>query len=188
MKAIETGLPGCWIVEPQVFGDERGYFYEAFNRERLAAQGLQLPVFVQANVSRSARGVLRGLHYQWPDHPQGKFVSVTEGEVWDVAVDIRRGSPHFGRWTAVLLSAENKRSFWIPGGFAHGFVVLSDSALFQYQVSAPYDRASDAGLRWNDARLAIDWPVAEPLLSPKDTAQPFLDEVAPERLPVFEGA
>ena len=187
MKVTETSLPGCLVVEPQVFSDERGEFFESWNGPRWAKDaGLDL-AFVQSNVSRSSRGVLRGLHYQWPQ-PQGKLVAVLEGEVQDVAVDIRRGSPHFGRWTAVLLSAGNKRSFWIPGGFAHGFVVLSDTALFQYQVSAPYDRASDAGLRWNDARLAIDWPVAEPLLSPKDAAQPFLDEVAPERLPVFEGA
>ena len=183
MKVIETALPGCLVLEPQVFGDARGFFYESFNRDKLAAIGLPSH-FVQGNVSRSVRGVLRGLHYQWPK-PQGKLVSVLEGEVWDVAVDIRRGSPNFGRWTAAVLSAENKRHFWIPEGYAHGFVVLSDSALFTYLCTETYDREADAGIRWNDARLAIDWPVAEPLLSAKDANAPFLDDVAPERLPAF---
>src|SRR3546814_4421019 len=118
MKVIQTDRPGCLVLEPQVFGDERGFFYKSFNRDELAAVGLA-PVFVQGNVSASARGVLRGLHYQWPK-PQGKLVSVLEGEVWDVAVDIRRGSPTFGRWTAAILSADNKRHFWVPEGFAHG--------------------------------------------------------------------
>ena len=183
MKVVETELPGCLLLEPQVFGDERGFFYESFNHDKLAAHGL-VPRFVQGNVSRSARGVLRGLHYQWP-RPQGKLVSVLEGEVWDVAVDIRRGSPTFGKWAAAVLSAENKRHFWIPEGFAHGFVVLSDSALFTYLCTETYDRDADAGIRWNDARLAIDWPVAEPLLSAKDANAPFLDDVAPGRLPTF---
>lgn len=183
MKVVETELPGCLLLEPQVFGDERGFFYESFNHDKFAAHGLA-PRFVQGNVSRSARGVLRGLHYQWPK-PQGKLVSVLEGEVWDVAVDIRQGSPTFGKWAAAVLSAENKRHFWIPEGFAHGFVVLSDSALFTYLCTETYDREADAGIRWNDARLAIDWPVAEPLLSAKDANAPFLDDVAPERLPTF---
>jgi dTDP-4-dehydrorhamnose 3,5-epimerase len=133
-------------------------------------------------VSRSVRGVLRGLHYQWPK-PQGKLVSVLEGEVWDVAVDVRRGSPTFGQWTAVVLSAENKRHFWIPEGFAHGFVTLSDTALFNYVCTDTYDREADAGVRWNDADLAIDWPVASPLLSDKDAKLPFLADIAPGRLP-----
>jgi dTDP-4-dehydrorhamnose 3,5-epimerase len=135
-------------------------------------------------VSRSVRGVLRGLHYQWPK-PQGKLVSVLEGEVWDVAVDVRRGSPTFGRWTAVVLSAESKRHFWIPEGFAHGFVTLSDTALFNYVCTDTYDREADAGMRWNDADLAIDWPVASPLLSDKDAKLPFLADIAPERLPPY---
>jgi len=183
MKTIETDLPGCLVLEPQVFGDDRGFFYESFNQDKLAAIGLA-PGFVQGNVSSSVRGVLRGLHYQWP-RPQGKLVSVLEGEVWDVAVDIRRGSPDFGRWTAVVLSAENKRHFWIPEGFAHGFVVLSERALFTYLCTATYDRAGDAGIRWDDPQLAIDWPVSAPLLSDKDAKAPFLAEVAPERLPVL---
>ncbi|MFC7301519.1 dTDP-4-dehydrorhamnose 3,5-epimerase [Cognatiluteimonas weifangensis] len=183
MKVIRTDLPDCLVLEPQVFGDERGFFYESFNRDKLAAIGLT-PQFVQGNVSASARGVLRGLHYQWPQ-PQGKLVSVLEGEAWDVAVDIRRGSPSFGRWTAVLLSAENNRHFWIPEGYAHGFVALSERALFTYLCTATYDRDVDAGIAWNDADLAIDWPVAAPLLSDKDARAPFLADVAPERLPVY---
>ena len=183
MKVLETDLPGCLVLEPQVFGDDRGFFYESFNRDKLAAIGLA-PEFVQGNVSSSTRGVLRGLHYQWPK-PQGKLVSVLEGEVWDVAVDIRRGSPTFGRWTAAVLSAENKRHFWIPGGFAHGFVTLSERALFTYLCTATYDRDADAGIRWNDGDLAIDWPASAPLLSDKDAKAPFLADVAQERLPVY---
>ena len=184
MKAIETDLPGCLVLEPQVFGDERGFFYESFNRDKLVAIGLP-PHFVQGNVSRSARGVLRGLHYQQPK-AQGKLVSVLDGEVWDVAVDVRRGSPTFGQWTAVVLSGENKRHFWIPEGFAHGFVTLSETALFNYVCTDTYDREADAGIRWNDAALAIDWPVSEPSLSAKDASLPFLEDVPEARLPVFE--
>lgn len=183
MKFVPTDLPGCVVIEPQVFGDARGHFYESFNRDKLAGHGLA-PDFVQGNVSTSVRGVLRGLHYQWPK-PQGKYVSVLDGEVWDVAVDIRRGSPCFGRSTAVLLTAENRRHFWIPEGFAHGFAVLSERATLTYLCTETYDREADAGIRWNDARLAIDWPVAEPLLSAKDANAPFLDDVPPERLPTF---
>ena len=185
MRLIQTDLPGCVVVEPAVFGDARGFFYEAWNAQRYAEHGLPAS-FVQSNVSLSSRGVLRGLHYQWPN-PQGKLVSVLEGEVYDVAVDIRRGSPHFGRWTAAILSADNKRQFWIPEGFAHGFVVLSERALFSYLCTAPYDKAADAGVRWNDAAIGVDWPEAAPLLSDKDAAAPFLDAIAPERLPVYPG-
>lgn len=183
MKLIETDLPGCLVLEPQVFGDERGFFYESFNRDKLADIGMS-PDFVQGNVSSSARGVLRGLHYQWPK-PQGKLVSVLEGEVWDVAVDIRRGSPTFGRWVAAILSAENKRHFWIPEGFAHGFVTLSERALFTYLCTATYDREADAAIRWDDADLAIDWPVTEPLLSGKDVKAPFLADVPGHRMPTY---
>jgi dTDP-4-dehydrorhamnose 3,5-epimerase len=183
MKVVQAGLPGCVVLEPQVFGDARGFFYESFNRDKLAPLGLPAR-FVQGNVSRSARGVLRGLHYQWPK-PQGKLVSVLEGEVWDVAVDIRRGSPTFGQWTAVVLSAENKRHFWIPEGFAHGFVALSETALFNYVCTETYDRDADAGVRWDDAGLAIDWPVSSPVLSDKDAKLPFLADIPPERLPAY---
>lgn len=184
MKLLQTELPGCVIVEPAVFGDERGFFYESWNADRFGEAGLPRS-FVQSNVSCSMRGVLRGLHYQWPK-PQGKLVSVLEGEVYDVAVDIRRGSPHFGRWTAVLLSAENKRQLWIPEGFAHGFAVLSERAIFSYLCTAQYDKAADAGIRWNDSSIGVDWPVSAPLLSDKDAKTPFLDEVDEARLPVYE--
>jgi dTDP-4-dehydrorhamnose 3,5-epimerase len=184
MKIIETDLPGCVVIEPQVFGDSRGFFFESFNRDRFAEHGLMVPEFVQGNVSSSSRGVLRGLHYQWPK-PQGKYVSVIEGEVWDVAVDIRRGSPTFGRWSAVVLSAENRRHFWIPAGFAHGFVTLSERAVFTYLCTETYDREADAGVRWNDGDLAVDWPLSDPVLSDKDAKAPFLSEISAERLPMF---
>jgi dTDP-4-dehydrorhamnose 3,5-epimerase len=183
MKVIETRLPGVVVIEPQVFGDARGFFYESYNEAKYRAAGIDR-AFVQSNVSRSAQGVLRGLHYQWPN-PQGKLVSVLEGEVYDVAVDIRRGSPTFGQSAAVMLTAENHRHFWIPEGFAHGFCVVSEFATFTYQCTALYDPRADAGIRWNDAALAIDWPVAEPLLSDKDGKAPLLAEVAAERLPVY---
>ena len=184
MKLIRTELPECVVVEPAVHGDARGFFYESFHAQKFAEAGLDLR-FVQTNVSSSARGVLRGLHYQWPN-PQGKFVSVLEGEVYDVAVDIRTGSPRFGQWAAVILSAGNKRHFWIPEGFAHGFAVLSEHATFIYQCTALYDREADASVRWNDADVAVDWPVGNPLLSEKDMKAPFLADVPRERLPVYE--
>ena len=183
MKIIETDLSGCVVIEPAVHGDARGFFYESFNAQRFADAGFDVR-FVQTNVSRSARGVLRGLHYQCPN-PQGKLVSVLEGEVYDVAVDIRVGSPTYGRWAAAMLSADNKRHFWVPEGFAHGFAVLSEHATFVYQCTTLYDRAADAAIRWNDAVLAIDWPVAEPSLSDKDMNAPFLADVPRERLPTY---
>lgn len=185
MKVIQTDLPECMVFEPRVFSDDRGFFFETFNHDKLIEHGLQ-PSFVQGNTSLSRKGVLRGLHYQWPN-PQGKYVSVVQGEVWDVAVDIRRGSPHFGRWTAVVLSAENKRHLWIPEGFAHGFVTLSEQAVFTYLCTATYDPDADASLRWDDPRLAIDWPVGSPVLSSKDAGAPLLDDLADERLPVYQG-
>ncbi len=183
MKVIRTKLPGCVVIEPAVFGDERGFFYESWNAARFAEHGLPTQ-FVQHNVSRSQRGVLRGLHYQWPHNAQGKLVSVLEGEVYDVAVDIRQGSPTFGQHAAAILSAENKRHFWVPEGFAHGFLVLSEQATFAYLCTAPYDRASDNSLRWDDPQLAIDWPLAEVSLSPKDAVAPLLADIVAERLPV----
>jgi len=181
MKITEVSLPGALVIEPQVFGDARGYFYESYNQAKFAAAGITT-AFVQANVSRSAKGVLRGLHYQWPN-PQGKLVSVLEGEVFDVAVDIRRGSPTFGRWAGVALSAENKRHFWIPEGFAHGFCVVSEFATFAYQCTALYDREADASVHWNDPDIAIDWPISRPLLSEKDEKAPLLKDIVPSRLP-----
>jgi dTDP-4-dehydrorhamnose 3,5-epimerase len=183
MKVIETSLPGALVLEPQVFGDARGFFYESYNEAKYRAAGVDHR-FVQSNVSRSARGVLRGLHYQWPN-PQGKLVSVLEGEVYDVAVDIRRGSPTFGQSVGVMLTADNHRHFWVPEGFAHGFCVLSEFATFTYQCTALYDAKADAGIRWNDAALGIDWPLSDPLLSEKDGKTPLLQDVPAERLPVF---
>ncbi|MDE2249319.1 MAG: dTDP-4-dehydrorhamnose 3,5-epimerase [Pseudomonadota bacterium] len=184
MKVIQTSLPGAVVIEPRVFGDARGFFYESYNKGKWQEAGLEAD-FVQTNVSRSARGVLRGLHYQWPN-PQAKLVSVLEGEVYDVAVDIRRGSPTFGQSAGVMLTAENHRHFWIPEGFAHGFCVLSEFATFTYQCTALYDARADAGIRWNDAALGIDWPISAPLLSEKDGRTPLLQDVPPDRLPVFQ--
>jgi dTDP-4-dehydrorhamnose 3,5-epimerase len=183
MKVIQTSLPGAIVIEPQVFGDARGFFYESYNQAKYAEAGI-ISTFVQNNVSRSSKGVLRGLHYQWPN-PQGKRVSVLEGEVYDVAVDIRRGSPTFGQWAGVMLSADNHRHFWIPEGFAHGFCVVSDYATFSYQCTALYDAKADAGVRWNDAALGIDWPISAPQLSEKDLKAPLLADVPAEKLPVF---
>ena len=184
MKLIETPLAGAMLIEPKVFGDARGFFYESYNKAAWAQAGLAVD-FVQSNVSRSARGVLRGLHYQWPN-PQGKLVSVLEGEVYDVAVDIRRGSPTFGKSLGVMLTADNHRHFWLPEGFAHGFCVVSEFATFAYQCTALYDPKADAGIRWNDAALAIDWPASAPLLSDKDRRTPLLEDVPSERLPVYQ--
>ena len=183
MKFIETALPGCLIVEPQVFGDARGFFYESYNEAKYRDGGIDRR-FVQSNVSRSAKGVLRGLHYQWP-HPQGKLVSVLEGEVFDVAVDIRRGSPTFGKWQGVMLTAENHRHFWIPEGFAHGFCVVSEHATFSYQCTDLYNAQADGSIRWDDPAIGIDWPVSGPLLSDKDRDAALLSEVAEVRLPEF---
>lgn len=183
MKLTPSTLPECVVIEPRVFADARGCFFETWNRARFREAGLDFPV-AQGNVSVSQQGVLRGLHYQWPN-PQGKLVGVLEGEVYDVAVDVRRGSPTFGQWAAVILSAENRRQFWIPEGFAHGFVTLSERAVFSYLCTREYDAAGDANIRWDDAALAIDWPIRSPSLSPKDAAAPFLAEVPAERLPVF---
>jgi dTDP-4-dehydrorhamnose 3,5-epimerase len=183
LKVIDTALQDCKIIEPVVHGDDRGFFFEGWNAERYAHHGLDMH-FVQSNISSSSKGVLRGLHYQWP-RPQGKLVSVLEGEVYDVAVDIRQGSPTFGRWTAVMLSGENRRQFWIPEGFAHGFAVLSERAVFSYLCTDVYVKEADAAVRWDDAAIAVDWPVSAPILSAKDQAAPFLEEIAVERLPVY---
>ncbi|MBE1159209.1 dTDP-4-dehydrorhamnose 3,5-epimerase [Dyella acidiphila] len=183
MKVLETSLPDVLVIEPQVFKDPRGFFYESHNEGKFAKAGIHAK-FVQTNVSRSARGVLRGLHYQWPS-PQGKLVSVLEGEVYDVAVDIRRGSPTFGQWAAVMLTGDNHRHLWIPEGFAHGFCVLSESATFTYQCTALYEPTADASIAWNDADIGVDWPVSEPMISDKDAKAPMLADVPADRLPSF---
>ncbi|CAG9234233.1 dTDP-4-dehydrorhamnose 3,5-epimerase [Paraburkholderia tropica] len=165
-----TALPEVKIIEPKVFGDARGYFYESFNArefEELVAPGV---VFVQDNHSRSAKGVLRGLHYQI-QHAQGKLVRVVEGEVFDVAVDLRRDSPNFGKWVGVTLSAENHRQLWVPPGFAHGFVVLSESAQFLYKTTDYWFPEHERSIVWNDPAIGIEWPIDfEPLLAAKDAA------------------
>jgi dTDP-4-dehydrorhamnose 3,5-epimerase len=181
MNVTGTLLPGVLIIEPKVFPDARGFFVETYNRARYVDFGINID-FVQDNLSFSSKGVLRGLHYQSP-HAQGKLVQVLQGEVWDVAVDIRHGSPQFGQWAAVTLSSENKKQFYIPPGFAHGFCVLSTTALFTYKCSDFYHPECDAGVRWNDPEIGIRWPVEEPILSEKDNGQPFLRDVAAGRLP-----
>ncbi|MDP2747991.1 dTDP-4-dehydrorhamnose 3,5-epimerase [Pseudomonas sp.] len=170
MQAVNTELPGMIILEPKVFGDQRGFFFESFNARSFAdATGLQRE-FVQDNHSRSAKGVLRGLHYQ-VQQAQGKLVRVTTGEVYDVAVDLRRSSPTFGKWAGNLLSAENKRQLWVPEGFAHGFVVLSEFAEFLYKTTDYYAPEHERCIRWDDPTLAIDWPLdGAPQLSAKDQA------------------
>jgi len=168
MQAIATSLPGVMILEPTVFGDERGFFFESFNERRFAeAIGGEAPRFVQDNHSKSAAGVLRGLHYQ-VRQPQGKLVRVVAGEVFDVAVDVRKSSPTFGRWIGVTLSADNKRQLWIPEGFAHGFVVTSPSAEFLYKTTDFWAPEHERCIRWNDPAIGIDWPVVSPQLSEKD--------------------
>lgn len=177
MNVIATALPEVLIIEPQVFGDERGFFYESFNSRRFAEATGVTREFVQDNHSRSARGVLRGLHYQL-QQAQGKLVRVSAGEVYDVAVDVRRSSPNFGKWVGVHLSAENKRQLWVPEGFAHGFLVLSEYAEFLYKTTDYYAPAHERCIRWDDAQLAIDWPLGDltPQLSGKDQqGQAFAD-------------
>ncbi len=178
MNILRTDLDGPLILEPKVFGDARGFFMESWNQRSFDAAVGHPVTFVQDNHSRSARGVLRGLHYQLPPHAQGKLVRCTQGRVFDVAVDMRAASPTFGRWAGVELSGDNHRQFWIPPGFAHGFLVLSDSADFLYKTTAFYHQPSEAAVRWDDPALAVDWPLdgIEPLLSGKDRDAPLLTD------------
>ncbi|MDA8613516.1 dTDP-4-dehydrorhamnose 3,5-epimerase [Gammaproteobacteria bacterium] len=176
MKVIETKLNGCVIIEPKVFGDERGFFLETFQLERYRdLAGIDLP-FVQDNHSLSSRGVLRGLHFQ-KSKPQGKLVRVVKGKVFDVAVDMRKDSPTFGEWEAVVLSGENMKQFWVPPGFAHGFIVMSDTADFEYKCTDYYDPADEMSILWCDPDLGISWPVDKPILSDKDAIAPRLAEI-----------
>jgi dTDP-4-dehydrorhamnose 3,5-epimerase len=177
MNIVKTAIPGPLIIEPRVFGDDRGFFYESWNADAFRAAGLDLR-FMQDNHSKSARGVLRGLHFQNPN-PQGKLVRVTAGRVWDVAVDIRRSSPHFGKWVGVELSSANKRMFWVPEGFAHGFVALEDGTEFLYKCTATYDPSAEHSLMWNDPSVGIEWPLEglEPQLSGKDAVGKALAEI-----------
>ena len=183
MNIIETNLPGVIILEPRVFRDDRGYFLETWNQAQYATLGIP-ERFVQDNLSRSTKGILRGLHYQHPNG-QGKLVSVPFGEVFDVALDIRQDSPTFGCWHGATLSSTNNRSMYIPPGFAHGFVVLSDEALFSYKCTEYYAPSCESSLHWNDPDLAIDWPVSNPQLSLKDLEAPCLQAIPPDRLPSF---
>ncbi|MDR3394091.1 MAG: dTDP-4-dehydrorhamnose 3,5-epimerase [Parasulfuritortus sp.] len=185
MHITETALPGVRLIEPKVFGDERGFFMETWNAARYADIGLP-ERFVQDNLSYSRRGVLRGLHFQNP-RAQGKLVYVLAGEVFDVAVDIRLGSPTFGQTAVAILSSENKRQFYIPPGFAHGFCVTSETALFAYKCTELYDPKAEGSILWNDPALGIDWPVDAPELSAKDAAAKTLADFPRERLPVYEG-
>ncbi len=186
MNVVETDLPGVLIVEPKVFGDERGFFMESWNGRRYEEVGLP-GRFVQDNLSFSARGVLRGLHFQNPN-PQGKLVSVLQGEVFDVAVDIRVGSPTFGRWAATTLSAENKHQLYIPPDFAHGFVVTSETALFFYKCTDYYAPSSEGIVLWNDPEIGIEWPIESPTLSERDRNARRLGEMPEGSLPRYAHA
>ncbi|MGC8780156.1 MAG: dTDP-4-dehydrorhamnose 3,5-epimerase [Anaerolineae bacterium] len=169
MQVETTALPGVLIITPRVFVDPRGFFYESYNQETFRRHGIET-VFVQDNHSKSVRGTLRGLHFQLPPAAQVKLVRVVRGAIWDVAVDIRRGSPTFGRWVGVELSASNYRQLYVPIGFAHGFCVLSDEAEVLYKTSHVYDPDRERGIAWNDPALGIAWPIGEPLLSARDRA------------------
>ena len=175
MKVTATAIPDVLLIEPKVFGDARGFFYESWNHQAFSAAVGREVVFVQDNHSASARNVLRGLHYQ-VKQTQGKLVRVVAGEVFDVAVDVRRSSPTFGRWVGERLSADNHRMLWVPEGFAHGFLVLSDMAEFLYKTTDYYAPEHDRSLLWNDPRVGIDWPLdGEPLLKPRDAGAPTLE-------------
>ncbi len=183
MKVLPTELEGVMIIEPEVFGDKRGFFLESFQRQRYKDAGIDAD-FIQDNISFSVRHTLRGLHFQYPKG-QAKLVQVLEGEIYDVAVDIRRGSPTFGRWTSVTLSGENHRQFFLPSGFAHGFCVMSETALFMYKCSEYYAPQCEGGICWNDPDLAIPWPVRDPILSQRDGAFALLSAIDPSRLPGY---
>ena len=180
MNVLACPLSGLLILEPKVFGDARGFFLELWNRRRYAEAGLDVD-FVQDNLSLSRQGTLRGLHFQNP-RSQGKLLQVLQGEVFDVAVDIRRRSTTYGQWHGLVLSAENKRQFYIPAGFAHGFLVLSETALFHYKCTEFYSPPDELTIRWDDPNIGIDWPIKEPLLSARDAQAPRLQELPPERL------
>lgn len=183
MRVLPTDLPEVKIVEPDVFGDQRGFFMETYSVRRYGQVGIRA-TFVQDNLSRSRKNVLRGLHMQNPD-AQGKLVMALEGAVFDVAVDVRTGSPRYGRWVGVELSAANKRQLWIPEGFAHGYCVLADDTLFAYKTTAPYNPAAELTVLWNDPEIGIAWPTATPILSDKDQRGTALADLDPARLLPF---
>ena len=181
MTVTKTDLPGVLILEPTVFRDDRGFFLETFQESRYAEWGISGP-FVQHNHSRSVRNVLRGLHFQ-RRHPQGKLVRVSTGRALDVIADVRPGSPTFGKHIAIELDGESHRQIWIPPGFAHGFLALSDQVDFLYAVTTPYQPDDEGGIRWDDPDLAIDWPIESPILSPRDAELPFLRDLSSDDLP-----
>ncbi len=183
MKVIETSLPGVLLIEMDRYDDERGYFMEIWQEKRYEEAGVDGP-FVQDNLSFSLHGVLRGLHFQNPN-PQGKLVSVLVGEVFDVAVDIRRGSPTFGKWVGYFLSERNRRQLWVPPGFAHGFCVTGETALFSYKCTNFYCPQDEGVVRWDDPHIGIEWPLEEVSLSKKDAEAPRLEELDSQRLPTF---
>jgi dTDP-4-dehydrorhamnose 3,5-epimerase len=186
LQKIETSLPAVWELHPKVFTDSRGFFVETYHRSRLAELGIR-ECFVQDNHSCSARGTLRGLHYQLR-HPQAKLCRVIEGEALDIAVDIRHGSPTFGRWVGVVLSARKQNQIYVPAGFAHGFLALTDTVQFLYKCSEFYDPADEHGIAWNDPALAINWSIEQPLVSEKDRTLPALADVPLEHLPPYRSA
>ena len=181
MEVRAARIPGLVIIEPKVHGDERGFFMESYSRDRYAEAGLPRD-FVQDNISVSARGILRGMHLQHP-HGQGKLCSVLDGEVFDVAVDVRVGSPTFGQWEGVTLSSENKRQLYVPPGFAHGFCVISDRAMFSYKCTDFYSAEHEIGIAWNDPTIGVDWPIESPRLSARDQDNPLLANIPKDVLP-----
>lgn len=183
MKKIETSLPGVWELQPDIFRDARGFFMETYNQKKYADLGISVP-FVQDNHSCSSRGTLRGLHYQL-HHPQAKLCRVVEGEAWDVAVDIRAGSPFFGKWTSVLLSSSAQNQIYVPAGFAHGFLALSGTVQFLYKCSEFFDPSDEHGVLWNDPAIGIDWRISDPLISDKDRRYSPLASVPAESLPRY---
>jgi dTDP-4-dehydrorhamnose 3,5-epimerase len=185
MKVTPLDLPDVLAIELDVFGDQRGFFFEGYSREAYCQSGVDAQ-FVQDNISRSVRGTLRGLHLQHP-HGQGKLVNVVVGEVFDVAVDVRRGSPTFGRWAGATLSAENHLQLYIPPGFAHGFSVVSEAAVFWYKCTDYYHPEAELGVAWDDPDLGIAWPEITPLLSPKDLKHPRLRDIPADQLPPYPG-
>jgi dTDP-4-dehydrorhamnose 3,5-epimerase len=184
VKIIKTELPGVVVIEPRVFSDDRGYFLESWSRPKYLALGLP-GEFVQDNVSLSGRGVIRGLHYQHPS-AQGKLVMALRGEIFDVAVDIRRGSPTFGRWTGVMLSDSTLRQMYVPPGFAHGFAVVGESALVSYKCTSAYNAQHESSIRWDDPEIGIKWPVADPIVSAKDREALRLHDMPLDRLPRYD--
>ena len=185
LKVLRTVLPGVLIIQPDMFKDNRGFFMETYHRKKYADKGLDQS-FVQDNLSYSTLGTLRGLHYQYPN-AQAKLVQALKGEIYDVAVDIRQGSPSFGQWAGAHLSDENKNQLFIPQGFAHGFCVISDTALVVYKCSSFYAPESEKGILWSDPGIGIDWPVKDPVLSPKDSQCPCLKDIPPDCLPEYRG-